>query len=156
MSTVEHFSYYLYGRQFKALTDHKPLVHLMTSDRLNSGLRRMVFKLQHWMVAVEYLPGKDNTMADALSREERPRAVTPRCSSQTGRQSCGGGCGGRSPTRERREKRGEQRQCGSSNSHMKCLCGKPCTGEYPGKKIGLFHHTVGDKIKFPLRLKKSF
>ena len=77
VSTVEHFSYYLYGRQFKAFTDHKPLVHLMTSDRLNPRLRRMAFKLQHWMVAIEYLPGKDNTMADALSREERPRAVTP-------------------------------------------------------------------------------
>ena len=29
------------------------------------------------MVAIEYLPGSENTMADTLSREERPRAVTP-------------------------------------------------------------------------------
>ena len=39
----------------------------------------MVFKLQHWLVAIEYLPGKDNTLADALSREEctrRKKSVT--------------------------------------------------------------------------------
>ena len=33
----------------------------------------MAFKLQHWLVAIEYLPGKDNTLADALSREECTR-----------------------------------------------------------------------------------
>ena len=58
-------------------TDHKPLMHLMTSDRLNPRLRKMAFKMQHWLVTIEYLPGKDNTMADALSREERPRTLTP-------------------------------------------------------------------------------
>ena len=48
----------------------------MSSDRLNSRLRRMSYKLQHWMVTVEYLPGPENTMADALSREARPRRMT--------------------------------------------------------------------------------
>ena len=28
-------------------------------------------------MTVEYLPGQENTLADALSREERPRTVTP-------------------------------------------------------------------------------
>ena len=56
--------------------DHKPLVYRMTSDRLNPRQRRMAYKLQHRMVTVEYLPGPENTMADALSREERPRTVT--------------------------------------------------------------------------------
>ena len=39
----------------------------------------MAFKLQHWLVAIEYLAGKDNTFADALSREEctrRKKSVT--------------------------------------------------------------------------------
>ena len=31
----------------------------------------MAYKLQHWLVRIEYLPGVENTMADALSREER-------------------------------------------------------------------------------------
>ena len=67
VSTINHFAYYLYGRAFQAFTDHKPLVQLTTSDRLNPRLRRMAFKLQHWMVQIEYLPGQDNTLADALS-----------------------------------------------------------------------------------------
>ena len=37
----------------------------------------MAYKLQHWLVTVEYMPGVENTMADALSQEERPRKVTP-------------------------------------------------------------------------------
>ena len=45
----------------------------MSSDRLNPRLRRMSYKLQHWLVTVKYLPGEDNGLADALSREEWPR-----------------------------------------------------------------------------------
>ena len=73
VSTVQHFAYYLYGMAFTAYTDHKPLVQLLTSDRLNPRLRRFAYKLQHWMIRMEYLPGSENTMADALSREERRR-----------------------------------------------------------------------------------
>ena len=43
----------------------------MTSPRLNPRLARMSFKLQHWLVTITYLPGELNTLADALSREER-------------------------------------------------------------------------------------
>ena len=50
--------------------DHKPLCSLLTSERLNSRLRRFALKLQQWMIMVEYLPGNENTVADALSREE--------------------------------------------------------------------------------------
>ena len=71
VSTIEYFSYYLYGNEFKAYTDHKPLEHLITSDRLNPRLRRMAYKLQHWHITIEYIPGSENTLADALSREER-------------------------------------------------------------------------------------
>ena len=73
VTTVEHFGYYLYGKQFTTYTDYKPLEQLLSSDRLNPRLRRMAYKLQHWMVTVEYIPGEKNTFADALSREERPR-----------------------------------------------------------------------------------
>ena len=33
-------------------------------------------KLQHWLVKIEYVPGEDNGLADALSKEERPRVET--------------------------------------------------------------------------------
>ena len=77
VSTIEHFGYYLYSRSFKIFTDHKPLVQLTKSDRLNPRLRCLAFKLQHWMLEIVYLPGKENTLADALSREERSRENTP-------------------------------------------------------------------------------
>ena len=67
--TIRHFSYHLYGRTFTAFTDHKPLEQLTKSTRLNPRLARMAFKLQDWMVDIIYLPG-ENTLADALSREE--------------------------------------------------------------------------------------
>ena len=72
--TIKHFSYHLYGRSFTAFTDHKPLVHLTQSTRLNPRLARMAFKLQDWMLEIKYLPGDKNTLADALSREEWPTA----------------------------------------------------------------------------------
>ena len=71
IETVRHFSYHLYGRSFTAYTDHRPLEQLLSSTRLNHRLARMAYRLQHWLIRIEYLPGVENTMADALSREER-------------------------------------------------------------------------------------
>ena len=71
VATINHFSYHLYGTSFKAYTDHKPLEQLTTSTRLNPRLSRLALKLQHWLVQIKYLPGQLNTLADALSREER-------------------------------------------------------------------------------------
>jgi len=73
VESVSHFSYYLYGHSFVVFTDHKPLLQLLSSDKLNPRLRRLGFKLQGWMVDIQYLPGGENGFADALSREERPR-----------------------------------------------------------------------------------
>ena len=76
VETVKHFSYYLYGKTFRVFTDHKPLCQLLTSDRLNPRLCRVAMKLQHWLLTIEYLPGRENGFADALSREERPRMAS--------------------------------------------------------------------------------
>jgi len=73
VSSVEHFGYYLYGKTFQVFTDHKPLLQLTTSEKLNPRLQRMAYKLQHWLLKISYLPGPDSTFADALSREERGR-----------------------------------------------------------------------------------
>ena len=76
VETISHFGYYLYGRQFTAFTDHRPLEQLTTSSRLNPRLARMSFKLQHWLVNIQYIPGESNTLADALSREEKTMPAT--------------------------------------------------------------------------------
>ena len=70
---VKHFNYYLYGHNFCVYTDHKPLLQLLTSEHLNPRLRRYAYKLQHWLLEIHYLPGDQNSLADALSREERDR-----------------------------------------------------------------------------------
>ena len=81
----------------------------------------MAYKLQHWLVRIEYLPGAENTMADALSKEERCTNNTaeeaeptpdkehqPQQDGETeveedasipGRLSCTGGCGGNASTK---------------------------------------------------------
>ena len=70
VESVRHFNYYLYGKTFVIYTDHKPLIQLLSSEHLNPRLRRYAYKLQHWMVEIQYLPGKDNSLADALSRQK--------------------------------------------------------------------------------------
>ena len=70
VDTVKHFSYYLYGKSSNVYTDHKPLCQLLTSNRLNLRPRRISLKLQHWLFNIQYLPGRENGFADALSREE--------------------------------------------------------------------------------------
>ena len=78
VESIIHFNYYLYGRAFCVFTDHKPLLQLLTSEHLNRRLRRFAYKLQHWLVKIQYLPGIENSLADPLSREERRRiAETP-------------------------------------------------------------------------------
>ena len=118
VATIEHFGYYLYGRCFQVFTDHKPLVQLTTFDRLNPRLRRFAFKLQHWMLEIVYLPGRDNTLADALSREERRQRDAR---DRPGRLSSRGGCGGTASTRRRKK-------CRITRSCMKRLSGKPGMG----------------------------
>ena len=94
VETIRHFSYYLYGRPFNAFTDHKPLEQLTTSTRLNPRLSRLSFKLQHWLVTIQYLPGELNTLTDALSREERRHSTEVANTLQSeSHPSCVGGCG---------------------------------------------------------------
>ena len=70
VDTIVHFSYYLYGHSFSAFTDHHALLALKRSERLNGRLKRLALKLQPWNVDIHYLPGKENQLADALSRQE--------------------------------------------------------------------------------------
>jgi len=70
VEAVKHFSPYLYGRPFTVFTDHKPLCHLLTSYHLNGRLKPLSTKLQPWMVTFQYLPGEENTLADAMSRQD--------------------------------------------------------------------------------------
>lgn len=65
---VERFHYYLYGRKFELITDHKPLeVIFGPTSRPCLRIERWVLRLQSYQYRVIYKPGKSN-IADPLSR----------------------------------------------------------------------------------------
>lgn len=65
---VKQFRHYLYGRKFKLRTDHKPLVWLANLKEPNSKLIRWKIKLNEYEFDIQHVQGKDNKVADALSR----------------------------------------------------------------------------------------
>lgn len=67
---IEQFRYYLYGKQFVVITDHRPLVALFKQSKLNSRLLRWKIQLAEYDFKIIHLPGKLNFVADCLSRIE--------------------------------------------------------------------------------------
>lgn len=76
MYSCEHFRYYVYGRKFKIVTDHKPLLGLMLKpyDTMSPKIQRMMLKLQTYDFELEFIPGKKHFAADTLSRAPRKEA----------------------------------------------------------------------------------
>jgi hypothetical protein len=68
LTTVEKFSYYLEGKPFLCLTDHKALVALDRKLFSNYKLRRWQDRLSKYRFTVQYLRDQDNCLADLLSR----------------------------------------------------------------------------------------
>lgn len=65
---TKHFHTYLYGRKFLIQTDHKPLVWLNNLKEPNMKLQRWKIKLNDYNFTISYVKGKDNIIADGLSR----------------------------------------------------------------------------------------
>ena len=66
--SLEEWRHYLVGRRFKLITDHQSLIHLKKQQHLTSKQSRWVERLSDFDYEAEYLPGKSNVVADALSR----------------------------------------------------------------------------------------
>ncbi len=66
--SVRHFAFYLYGRTFTVVTDHRSLESLMTAQQHNRRLYNWALKLTEFDFVVEYRKGRDNVVADCLSR----------------------------------------------------------------------------------------
>ena len=66
----ERFHHYVYGYTATVQTDHKPLVSVWKKSIVCNSphLQRLLRRLSQYDVNIEYLKGKDNVVADALSR----------------------------------------------------------------------------------------
>lgn len=67
---VKYFRPYLFGRKFLVQTDHQPLKWLYSLKDPNQRIIRWKISLGEYEFDVEYLKGKDNKVADFLSRIE--------------------------------------------------------------------------------------
>nr|GEY59555.1 putative reverse transcriptase domain, ribonuclease H-like domain, aspartic peptidase domain protein [Tanacetum cinerariifolium] len=69
--------HYLYGTKSVIYTDHKSLQYIFDQKELNMRQRRWVELLSDYECEIKYHLGKENVVADALSRKERlkPRRV---------------------------------------------------------------------------------
>lgn len=65
---IQYYRPYLFGRKFIVKSDHRPLVHLFTMKDPSSRLTRIRLSLEEYNFEVQYIPGKENVAADALSR----------------------------------------------------------------------------------------
>jgi RNase H-like domain found in reverse transcriptase len=68
MHTLERWRPFLLGRHFKVYTDHRSLVHFKTQSNLNQRQLRWQEKAADYDMEILYKPGKENVVADALSR----------------------------------------------------------------------------------------
>ena len=69
--SAEKFSDYVLGKPFLFETDHKPLVPLLASKRLDSlppRILRFRLRLTRFQYSISHVPGKTLYMADTLSR----------------------------------------------------------------------------------------
>ncbi|GKC34654.1 putative reverse transcriptase domain-containing protein, partial [Tanacetum coccineum] len=63
--------HYLYGTKSVIYTDHKSLQHIFSQKELNMRQRRWIELFSDYDYEIRYHPGKENVVADALSRKER-------------------------------------------------------------------------------------
>ncbi|MCO5573909.1 hypothetical protein L7F22_027685 [Adiantum nelumboides] len=61
--------HYLLSRKFQLVTDHKILKWIFTQPNLNMRQRRWIELLQEYHFDIKYRFGKDNVIADGLSRK---------------------------------------------------------------------------------------
>ena len=69
LDACSHWRHYLHSDEpFVLKSDHSSLVHYMTMPNLTGRLARWVLKMQDFDCKLEYIPGPQNVVADALSR----------------------------------------------------------------------------------------
>ena len=68
MHALAKFRHYLVGNRFKVKTNHKSLRFFLEQKELNDRQQKWVSKIKAYDFEIEYVKGKNNVVADALSR----------------------------------------------------------------------------------------
>ena len=75
---IEYFKYYLFGKNFTVLTDHRALLSVLKSHRsnksYNSQLTRWVDRLLPFDFKIEHIPGTRMGLVDYISRQPNQKA----------------------------------------------------------------------------------
>ena len=65
---LQKFRSYVMGGKIVIRTDHKALIFLKTCKLLSGRLTRWIMAIQDYDISIEHCPGKNNSVADTLSR----------------------------------------------------------------------------------------
>ena len=77
VKAVEHFRQFLYGKEFVIKTDHLPLTSIQTNSKPSARIGRWLGDLADYNFKIAHKKGKDNVLADALSRLNLPESFHP-------------------------------------------------------------------------------
>ena len=66
--SIEYFHQYLYGKFFLVYVDHQPLTWILHKTNTHPRLERWLLRLSHYNFEIIYKAGKDNIVADMLSK----------------------------------------------------------------------------------------
>nr|GEU41192.1 putative reverse transcriptase domain-containing protein [Tanacetum cinerariifolium] len=72
------YRHYMYGTKCIVFTDHKSLQHILDQKELNIRQRRWLELLSDYNCEIQYHPGKENMVSDALIRKERSKSLRVR------------------------------------------------------------------------------
>ena len=76
--SIDYFKYYLYGKNFTVVTDHRALLSILKEHRsnksYNSRLSRWIDRLLPYNFTIEHMPGAKTGLVDYISRNAYARA----------------------------------------------------------------------------------
>jgi hypothetical protein len=76
MHALAKFRQYLVGAQFVVKLNHNSLKYLLEQKDLNERQKEWVRRIQAYDFEIEFFKGKNNVVADALSRRPSILAIT--------------------------------------------------------------------------------
>ncbi|KAL7072075.1 hypothetical protein ACQ4LE_008796 [Meloidogyne hapla] len=66
---LREFKAFIFMSDIELHTDHKPLAYLLKKSETHPHLARWLIELQNYQIKLVHISGKENTLADALSRD---------------------------------------------------------------------------------------